>query len=82
MYIKEVDFKYLEGLYRRLDAEEMEKFLKALLKAGSLRSGEEAISRIKVVRGDFFDTQAVGPEEMITRTMVKKAYKEAKGGLE
>ena len=35
MYIKEVDFKYLEGLYRRLDAEEMEKLLKALLKAGS-----------------------------------------------
>ncbi|MDA8091924.1 MAG: hypothetical protein M0Z52_12310 [Actinomycetota bacterium] len=78
MYIKENDFKYFDGLYKGLDEERRKKFLKILLKAGSQRSGEEEIKKIQVVGDEIFDVQAIAPEEFITRTMIKKAYKTAK----
>ena len=78
MYIKENDFKYFDGLYKNLDEEKRKTFLKLLLKAGGQRSGEEEIRKIQVVGDEIFDVQAVAPEEFITRTMIKKAYKTAK----
>lgn len=79
MFIKENDFKYLDGLYKSLDEERRKKFFKILLKAGSQRSGEE-INKIQVVGDEIFNIQAVVPEEFITRTMIRKAYKKAKEG--
>ena len=49
MFIRENDFKYLEGLYKGLDEERQKKLLQILLKAGSRRSGEEDIKKIQVV---------------------------------
>lgn len=81
MFIKEEDFRYLEGLYKGLNEEDRKRMLKVLLRAGSKRSGEEDIKKIEVVDEQIFSLRAIDPEEFITRTMIKKAYKEAKGGV-
>jgi hypothetical protein len=39
MFIKENDFRYLEGLYKGLDKERRKKFLNILLKAGARGPG-------------------------------------------
>jgi hypothetical protein len=44
---------------------------------GSKRAGQD-ISKIKIVGDEIFDVQGIEPGEFITRTMIKKAYKEAK----
>ena len=79
MYIKQEDFKYLEGLYNSLDEAQRKTFLNILLKAGSKRIGSD-ISRIQIVGEEIFNEQSIEPKEMITRTMIKKAYKAAKEG--
>ncbi|MDA8085733.1 MAG: hypothetical protein M0Z75_03450 [Nitrospiraceae bacterium] len=79
MFIKEKDFAYLEGLYKGLDEGRKKRFLKILLKAGSRRSGEEGIKKIEVVGDEIFDVLAVEQDSFITRTIIKKAFKEAKG---
>ena len=61
MFIKEEDFRYLEGLYKGLDDERKKKFLRILLKAGSLRSGEEDIRKIEVVDDEIFGLRAIEP---------------------
>jgi len=55
------------------------KFLSGIQKAGSKRIGED-ISRIQIVGDEIYDERGIEPNEMITRTMIKKAYKEAKEG--
>jgi len=78
MYIKKEDFGYFEGLYKSLDEARRKKFLDILLKAGSKKIGED-ISKIQVVDDSIYDEKGIEQGEMITRTMIKKAYKEAKG---
>jgi hypothetical protein len=77
MYIKKEDFNYFEGLYKSLDEEKRKKFQDILIKAGCKRTGEE-IKKIEVVGDEIFDQRGTEPQEFITRTMIKKAYKEAK----
>jgi len=79
MYIKKEDFSYFDGLYKSLEEEMAKRFLEILLKAGSKRIGED-VSKIQVIDDSIYDERAIEPEEMVTRTMIKKAYKEAKGG--
>ena len=79
MFIREKDFRYLEGLYKGLDEERKKRLLKILLKAGSKRSGEEDIKKIEVVDEEIFALRAIDPGEFITRTMIKKAYREDRG---
>lgn len=79
MYIKKEDFNYYEGLYKSLDEAKKKKFQDLLLKAAGKRIGED-ISRIQVVGDEIYDERGIEPNEMITRTMIKKAYKEAKEG--
>lgn len=78
MYIRKDDFAYLEGLYKSLDDATKKKFMDALLKNANKRAGEE-VSKINVVDDSIFDRKGIEPHEFITRTMIKKAYKEAKG---
>ncbi|MDA8170658.1 MAG: hypothetical protein M0Z48_02370 [Nitrospiraceae bacterium] len=80
MFIRENDFRYLEGLYKGLDEERRKKLLQILLKAGGKRSGEDDIKKIEVVGEEIFGLRAIEPGEFITRTMIKKAYRESKGG--
>jgi len=77
MYIKKEDFNYVETLYKTLDETERKKFLNILTKEGSKKTGED-VSSIQVVGDEIFDERGIEPHEMITRTMVKKAYKAAK----
>lgn len=79
MYIKKEDFSYFEGLHKSLDEEKGKRFLEILVKTGSKRIGED-IRKIQVVGDEIFDSRGIEPHEFITRTMIKKAYKEAKEG--
>lgn len=78
MYIKKEDFSYFEGLYKSFDEEKRKRFMDALLKSGVKRSGGD-IAKIQVVSDEIFDREGIDPKDFITRTMIKKAYKEAKG---
>ncbi len=79
MYIKKEDFQYFEGLCKNMDETTQKKFLNALRKAGCKRIGED-ITKIQVVDDDILNVQGIEANEMITRTMIKKAYKAAKDG--
>ena len=78
MYIKKQDFSYLETLSKSLNEDQRKRFLEILLKAGGKRSGDD-IQKIDVVGDEIFDVQGIEPGQFITRTMIKKAFKEAKG---
>ena len=77
MYTMKKDFAYLEGLHKSLDEVKQKKFMELLLKAGSKKVGED-VGKIKVVDDSLFDERGIEPQEFITRTMIKKAYKAAK----
>lgn len=77
MYIKKEDFNYFDSLYRELGEEKRKKFSETLLKSGKDRMGED-ISKIQILDGEMFNEQGLEPKEIITRTMIKKAYKAAK----
>jgi CMP-2-keto-3-deoxyoctulosonic acid synthetase len=79
MYIKKEDFQYFEGLCKNMGEPTQKEFLNALHKAGCKRIGED-ITKIQVVDDAILNVQGIEPNEMITRTMIKKAYKAAKGG--
>lgn len=77
MYIKNDDFSYFENLFKSLDEGKRKSFLNILLKSGSKKTGAD-VGKIRVVDDSIFDERGVEPHEFITRTMIKKAYKEAK----
>lgn len=79
MYIKNEDFDYLKNLLNGLNEEVKKKFMSTLLKTGNERVGEE-MKKIKVVGEDISDRQVIDQKEFITRTMIKKVYREAKEG--
>ncbi len=79
MFIKKEDFGYFEGLYKTLDEQNKKKFLEAILKSGNKRSGEEA-KKINVIDDSIYDERGIEPHEMITRTIIRKAFKSAKEG--
>jgi hypothetical protein len=79
MYIKKEDFGYFENLYKTFDEQKQKKFIAVLIKAAGAKSGDVTIKRIQVVGDEIFDERGVEAGEFITRTMIKKAYKAAKG---
>ncbi len=78
MYIKKDDFGYFERLCEDLDETRQRKFLDILLKSVTTKKGTEA-SKIQIVGDEIFDERGIEPGEFVTRTMIKKAYKEARG---
>ena len=72
------DFSYFDGLYKNLDEAKKKKFMDTLLKDVKKRAGEDT-AKINIVDDTIFDKRGIEPHEFITRTMIKKAYKEAKG---
>lgn len=79
MYIKNEDFEYLKNLQNGLSEDAKKIFMSALLKTGGERVGEE-VKKIKVVGDEIYDQRGVDQKEFITRTMIKKAYKQVKEG--
>jgi hypothetical protein len=49
MYIREEDFRYLEGLSKRLDEESRKRFVVLLAKEAGKRTGAEDVGKIQVV---------------------------------
>jgi len=79
MYISQSDYDYFEQLLNGLGEAEQLKFLALLKQAGSDQAGED-IAMIRVVDEILPDKQGIEPQEMITVTMIKKAYKATKEG--
>ena len=79
MYIKREHFSYFESLYNGLDDDKRKRFMDILKKSGSKRMGVD-VEKIHIVDDSIFDEKGFEPGEFITRTMIKKAYKEAKEG--
>ncbi len=77
MYIKKEEYGYFEGLCKGLDEGKRKRFLDILLKSAGKKAGSE-ISKIQVVGDEILDVRGIEEGEMITRTMIKKAYKAAK----
>jgi hypothetical protein len=75
VFIKREDYTYLEGLYRTLGPAQQERFMTSLLGKG--RPGELS-ERIRIVGDEIYGEQGVDPKDWVTRTMIKKAYKDAK----
>ena len=78
MYIKEQDFKYFENLSKELDEKKRERFKELLVEACSEKTGKRDIGKIKVINAIFLIQNEIDNCEIVTRTMIKKAYKTAK----
>lgn len=77
MFIKREDYAYLEGLYRTLAPAQQEQFMTSLL--GKDKTGELG-ERVRIVGDEIYGEQGVDQKDWVTRTMIKKAYKDAKQG--
>ncbi len=77
MYIRRQDLDYFDRLFSSLDAEEKKLFLDLLRKAGSEKSGVE-ISKIRIIYDPMLKSPPVEQSEIMTRAMIKKAYREIK----
>jgi hypothetical protein len=80
MFITREDYRYLEGLHQSLPPAQRERFMTLLLGKGhSTAAGQGALAdRVRIVGEEIYDEQGVDAKEWITRTMIKKVYKEAK----
>ncbi|MBA4391732.1 MAG: hypothetical protein C0399_12465 [Syntrophus sp. (in: bacteria)] len=77
MYIKKEDYSYFETLCKSLDEAGRKGFLEILLKTAGKKAGTD-ISKIQVVGDEIYDVRGIEEGQMLTRTMIKKAYKAAK----
>lgn len=75
MFIKREDYQYLDGLCKSLSSAQQERLMTALL--GKDRVGSLA-ERVRIVGEEIYDTQGVDQKDWVTRTMIKKAFKDAK----
>lgn len=78
MYIAQEDFQYIETLIKGLDEETRKVFHEHLVRDAAAKAGKKDIGKIKVVGEDIRDRQGIDPGEWVTRTMIKKAFREAK----
>jgi hypothetical protein len=79
MFIKERDYDYFLALHESLDADTRKRFMAHFLKAVKAKTGEDLQRAIRVVTDQVLDERAIEPEEWVTRTTIKKVYKEIKG---
>ena len=80
MFISREDYRYLDGLHQSLPPAQRERLMTLLLGKGhSTAAGQGGLAeRVRIVGEEIYDEQGVDAKEWITRTMIKKAYKEAK----
>jgi hypothetical protein len=76
MYITREDFRYFERLHTDLKDLRGRNFLNILLKSGGR---ENHRNQFCIVEDDILDQRGIEPQELITRRMIKEAYREAKG---
>ncbi len=79
MLITREDYRYLEGLHDSLEPAQRETFMTLLLRKGRPGpQGSGLAERVRIVGEEIYDEQGVEAKDWITRTMIKKAYKDAK----
>ena len=77
MFIKIDEWHYLHGFYERLDEEGKQRFLLNLLKSEKRRRKDDL--RIELIIGENLWKELVaGPEDVITRAMIRKAYRKTR----
>ncbi|MDA8170659.1 MAG: hypothetical protein M0Z48_02375 [Nitrospiraceae bacterium] len=79
MYIKKNEFRYLQRLYKSLDEERRNRFMKTLLKPARGPSEEETIKLELVLGEGLWQEIGADPGEIITKKMIRKAYMEVEG---
>jgi hypothetical protein len=75
MFITKEDFRYFERLHTGLKDLRGTRFLNILLKSGGRVNHP---NQFCVVEDDILDQRGIEPQELITRSMIKEAYKDAK----
>ena len=75
MYIRRKDLGYFYSLLRTLDEEKKKRLAEILRKDCEKRSGKEEISEVIAVDERTIELEEIEPEELLTRTMIKKALK-------
>jgi Holliday junction resolvasome RuvABC ATP-dependent DNA helicase subunit len=75
MYIRRKDLEYFYSLLRSLDEEKKKRLAEILRKDCEKRSGKEEISEVIAVDERTIELEEIEPEELLTRTMIKKALK-------
>jgi hypothetical protein len=77
MYIKREDFNYSEGFGK--NHEEVKRKRLAVNPATVYREEEGAdVSKILIIGDEIFDAKGIDHGEIVTRTVIKKAYKTKK----
>ena len=79
MCIKREHFSYFESLCDGLDGDRRKRFMDLLKKSGRKKTGVD-VEKIHIVDDSIFDEKGFALGEFVTRTMIKKAYKEAAEG--
>lgn len=75
MYIRRKDLEYFYSLLRTLDKEKKKRLTEILKKNCEKRSGNKEISEVIAVDERTIELEEIEPEELLTRTMIKKALK-------
>jgi len=75
--ISKKDYYYFKVLYGSFDQTNRQKFLEALRNIGNKKAGTE-ISKIQIIDDTMLDQSAISPNKMITRGMIRIAYKTIK----
>ncbi len=75
MYIRRKDLEYFYSLLRSLDEEKKKRLAEILRKDCEKRSGKEEISEVIAVDERTIELEEIEPEELLTRTLIKKALK-------
>jgi hypothetical protein len=74
MYIKEQDYRYFENLSKEFDEKKKEKFMKLIREVAKKKTGKD-VEKIKIIDDKFLMAQSIEDNEILTKTMIKKAYK-------
>ena len=79
MCIKREHFSYFESLYDGLDGDRRKRFMDLFKKSGRKKTGAD-VEKIHIGDDNIIDEKGFALGELVTRTMFKKAYKEAREG--
>jgi hypothetical protein len=79
MYIKEEDFGYLTIALKTLNTKQRELVVNGILKEMSKKLNTK-ISVLTILTDEVLNTRGIEPEQIVTKTLIKKIYKEIKNG--
>jgi predicted phosphatase len=75
MYIRKKDLEYFYHLIETLDEDKKKRLAEILRKDCEKRSGKKEVAEVVAVDDRTIELEEIEPEELLTRTMIKKALK-------